>query len=212
MVDAGFNSRVAERITGLSYRQLVHWDETKLIRPSVRQASGRGTRRVYSFEDLLELRVVATLRQRGVSLQSVRKTVAYLRRHHPELRRPLANLTFVTDGASIFALTDDPGRVIDLTARGEVVIAMAVRPMIENLEAKVAAMAAPLEVQVPVRGKRYRAVLHPDLGAGGYWIEVPELPGCLTEADSVAEARAMLREVIGLWLDAEADRAASIAK
>jgi DNA-binding transcriptional MerR regulator len=205
-VDTGFNSPSAERLTGLTYRQLVHWDKTRLIRPSIRQATGRGSRRVYSFEDLVELRLVASLRGRGVSLQAVRKVVAYLRRHHPELRRPLANLTFVTDGVSIFVLTDDPGRIVDLTAKGQVVIAVALGPMIEKLEATVTQLTTPREIHVPVRGHKYRAVLHPDLEAGGFWIEVPELQGCVTEADSVPEARAMVRDVVGLWLEAERTR------
>jgi predicted RNase H-like HicB family nuclease len=59
---------------------------------------------------------------------------------------------------------------------------------------------------VRVRGREYRVILTPDLEAGGYAIRVPELPGCFSEADTIAEARRMAREAIALWLDADGGR------
>ncbi len=62
------------------------------------------------------------------------------------------------------------------------------------------------EIGVRVRGREYRVVLMPDIKAGGYAIRVPELPGCFSDADTIAEARRMAREAIALWLDADEGR------
>jgi predicted RNase H-like HicB family nuclease len=61
------------------------------------------------------------------------------------------------------------------------------------------------DITVHVRGRDYRVVLTPDPDVGGYTIEVPELPGCLSEGDAMAEAREMAAEAIDAWLAAAAD-------
>ena len=71
----GWSADSARRIAGISYRQLDYWDKTALVRPSVQHARGKGSRRVYAFEDLVELRVVARLLTAGISLPAVRKAV-----------------------------------------------------------------------------------------------------------------------------------------
>src|SRR6185503_20415676 len=94
----GFSADVTHRVVGVTYRQLVYWDKTGLIRPSIQKARGRGSRRVYSFEDLVELRVVARLLAVSISLRAVRKVARYLRQHFTEVVRPLAQLSLLTDG------------------------------------------------------------------------------------------------------------------
>ena len=64
----GFSADVARRAVGITYRRLDYWDKTGLLRSSIKQAHGKGSRRVYSFEDLVELRVIAGLLAIGVSL------------------------------------------------------------------------------------------------------------------------------------------------
>ncbi|MBI5547533.1 MAG: MerR family transcriptional regulator [Deltaproteobacteria bacterium] len=191
-----FNVRAVERIAGLTHRQLTHWDKTGLIKPSVQPATGRGSRRLYSFEDLVDLRVVATLRESGVSLQAIRKTVAYLRKHHSALHRPLASLTLVTDGKRIFALTDDPDTLIDITSRGQLTFAIAVGRIVLNLREKLTVLSAPREMRVRVAGETYDVLVYPDLQVGGFSIEVPQLPGCFSQAETFKEARAMATEAI----------------
>jgi predicted RNase H-like HicB family nuclease len=204
MSASGYNVRTVERVTALTHRQLVHWDETGLIRPSVRQARGRGSRRVYSFEDLIELRVVAGLRDKGVTLQAVRKAVVFLRAHHAELARPLARLTFVTDGRSIFSLTENPNTIVDLTARGQVVIAVSVGQLIASLRAKVLEIATPRQTTVRVGRDTYKVLVTPDLEYGGYVAEVPECSGCFSQGDTFAEARSNVRAALVGWLSARA--------
>jgi len=136
------------------------------------------------------LRVVARRLNAGVSLQAVRRAVEYLK-HHTE--RPLSTLALAAKGNRVFVLTGNPAKIIEATAQGQVVIAIDVEPIVRDLRADVTELSAAREIDVRVRGRGYRAVLTPDLEAGGYTIEVPELPGCITEADSLPEARRMMR-------------------
>ena len=168
---------------------------------SIRQARGPGSRRVYSFADLVALRVVARLLEAGVSLQAVRRAIRYLKRHND---RPLTTLGLIANGRRVFVLTEDPTKMIEATAEGQVVIAIDVQPIVKHLKADVTRLSASRQVDVRVRGRAYRAVLTPDLEAGGYSVEVPDLPGCITEGDTRPEARRMAREAIEAWLEAAA--------
>lgn len=201
MSASGYGARAVLQLIGISYRQLDHWARTGLVRSSVRQASGRGSRRVYSFRDLVALRVVGQLREAGVSVQTIRKAVAYLKRH-PE--QPLSTLNLVGHGKKVFTLTDDPSKLVEASDNGQVVLSISVASLARHLEAGVTRISATREVTVRVRGRVYRAVFTPDLEVGGYTVEVPELPGCRTEGDDLAEARRMTRDAIDLWLSVDA--------
>ena len=98
--------------------------------------------------------------------------------------------------------------MIEATAEGQVVIAIDVEPIEKDLRTDVTELSAAREIGVRVQGRSCRAVLTPDLEAGGYTIEVPELPGCITEADTLAEAKRMARDAIQAWLDAAAPQSA----
>lgn len=198
--DSGFSADVARRVVGISYRQLDYWDKTGLLRPSIKQAGGKGSRRVYSFEDLVELRVIANLRKVGVSLRAVRKAARYVRQHFANLVRPLARLALVVDGNNILVRTTDHKHLIDATRDGQMVISFAVAPIAKELRGKVTQLGAPRELKVRAVGRTFLVVLTPDLAAGGYSIEVPELPGVVTEADTLEEARRMVGDAIRLWM------------
>ena len=201
----GFSADVTRRVVAISYRQLDYWDKTGLLRPSVQRARGKGSRRIYSFEDLVELRVIANLLAVGIALPAVRKAARYLRGHFADVVRPLARLALQTDGKRVLVQTTDKKHLVDATAEGQVVIAVAVAPIVQDLRLRVAELRAPQEMDVRVRGRSYGAVLTPDLEAGGFTIEVPELPGVVTEADSVSHARAMTTDAIELWLASRAE-------
>src|SRR5512142_643137 len=104
MSATGFGASAVLALTGVSYRQLDYWARTGLVGSSIRQAAGRGSRRVYSFADLVALRVVGELRREGVSIQTIRRTVEWLRGHAHE---PLKTLALTAHGTKIFALTED---------------------------------------------------------------------------------------------------------
>ena len=155
---------------------------------------------MYSFEDLVALRVVAGLLGAGVSLKAVRLAVGYLQRH---ANRPLPTLALIPKGRSVFVLTEDRWKMIEASSHGQVVITIEVEPIVQSLRAEVTEISAPRDIDVRVHGRVYRAVCTPDLEVGGYAVTVPELPGCIAEGDTITEVRRMSREAIGLWLDAD---------
>src|SRR5438128_11678861 len=131
---AGFSSIVVLKLAGVTYRQLAHGARTGLVGSSIRQAAGHGSRRVYSFEDLVAVRVVARLLDAGVSLQAVRRAVEYLKRHTD---RPLTTLALAAKGNRVFVLTGNPAKIIKATAQGQVVIAIDVQPIVKDLRSDV---------------------------------------------------------------------------
>jgi DNA-binding transcriptional MerR regulator len=79
--EVGFSGTKSAKIVGISYRQLDYWARTGLVRPSLADAKGSGSRREYSYRDLLELRVIKSLLDAGIKLESVRVAFEYLREH-----------------------------------------------------------------------------------------------------------------------------------
>ncbi len=192
----GFNAKTACRITGLSYRQIDHWDRSHFIKPSLQEARGTGSARLYTFVDLIQLRVARTLREKGMSLQNIRRCVTYLKKHVPEVEKPLVQFRLLTDGESIFVLTKDPKVMVDTLREGQLVFSLALGEIVEEVRGKVAELSSQRTYKVTVRGKDYEVVLQPDLEDGGYVVECPSLPGCVSQGDTVEEALAMIRDAI----------------
>jgi DNA-binding transcriptional MerR regulator len=92
-LEKGFRPPTVCRIVGISYRQLDYWSRTNLVVPSLREAAGSGTQRLYSFEDLVRLRLIAELLEAGISLQRARKALAYVEEHDPSI--------LVSDGRAV---------------------------------------------------------------------------------------------------------------
>ncbi|HET7870770.1 MAG TPA: MerR family transcriptional regulator [Actinomycetota bacterium] len=133
MDEQGYRVPDVCRIVGISYRQLDYWTRTGLIRPSVRDARGSGTQRLYSFQDLALLRIIKKLLDTGVSLQQVRKAIGTLR----ALKEPEVGTTIVSDGTRIYAV-ESPEAVVDLLAKGQGVFALAVDKVWTDLEGTIA--------------------------------------------------------------------------
>jgi DNA-binding transcriptional MerR regulator len=104
---------------GITYRQLDYWARTDLVRPSVMDANGSGTQRLYSFRDLLELKVIKQMLDAGISLQSARKAVESLR----GFRKELASARIVIQGASV-VLAENDAQVMDLLRGGQGVLSV----------------------------------------------------------------------------------------
>jgi DNA-binding transcriptional MerR regulator len=133
MSEQGYRVPEVCKIIGISYRQLDYWARTGLVRPSIQDAQGSGTQRLYSFQDLVVLKVIKSLLDTGVSLQRVRKAVEYLQ----DMKRPAHGVTLMSDGARIYE-ADSPEAVVDLLARGQGVFAIAVDKVWTDLEGTLA--------------------------------------------------------------------------
>ncbi len=101
----GYRTPQVAAITGVNPKTLHYWDHTGFLSPGIARSQGTGTRRIYSFPDLVALRVVRELREAGISLQSLRQVVAFLLRQKELARHPLAQTYLVTDGRDVYART-----------------------------------------------------------------------------------------------------------
>ena len=192
----GFGSRTVGMLTGLSTRQIDYWDRTHFIKPSLMGSSGKGTRRLYDFVDLVQFRVAASLRSRGISLQKIRKCTAFLRKQRANLERPLVSLKFLTDGESIFVLTSNPKVVLDTLKEGQLVFSLGIGEILKDLKGKVAQIGKRRTETVQVGKRRFMVVLQHDAEDGWYWVECPELSGCLSQGDTLEETLEMIRDAI----------------
>jgi len=201
-----FNTKSVSKITGVSKRRIDYWDRTNLMKPSVREATGYGSIRLYSFKDLVQIRVVKALLDKGVSLHKIRKSIWYLKKNMPDAEKPLSDLTFLTDGETIFVITRDEKKVIDVLRNGQLVFAVALGKMIEELRGEIKDLQTERMYQVKVAGRKYDVKLHPDSEDGGYWVECPEIPGCSSQGDTVEEVLEMIKDAIRGCLDVLAKR------
>jgi DNA-binding transcriptional MerR regulator len=112
-----YDSKMASRIVGVSLRQIQYWDERGFVRPSVKPAQGRGTKRLYSFHDLVCLKVVKDLAYHGISLQKIRRCLQPLRQYAAKAEQPLDSLKYVTDGEKLFVITSDRKKILDAMER-----------------------------------------------------------------------------------------------
>jgi len=113
----GFSGTQAAKVVGITYRQLDYWARTDLIRPSLSDATGSGSRRRYSYKDLLELRVIKTLLDAGIKLESVRDVFEYLRHH---LDSDIASAHLVINGSSVVLAQGN--ELIDVLQNGQGVL------------------------------------------------------------------------------------------
>ena len=132
--DVGFRGPVACSAAGITYRQLDYWARTGLVEPSVRTAAGSGSQRLYSFRDILVLKVIKRLLDTGVSLHNNRTAVEHLRDSGVE---HLAQVTLMSDGASVYECRSQD-EVIDLVQGGQGVFGIAVGRVWREVEGSLA--------------------------------------------------------------------------
>ena len=202
-----FNTKTVCKIIGLTQRQIDYWDRIHFIKPSVKEAYGYGSVRLYSFIDLVQLKVAKTLMDKGVSLQKIRKSITYLKKSFPEAKKPLAEMKLITDGETIFVLTKNKKVILDTLKRGQLVMAIAIGQIIEELKGEVGRIDQKRKYKVKVMGKSYEVILHPDLEDGGFWVECPALKGCASQGDTVEEALEMIKDAIEGHLEVMAEDA-----
>jgi len=125
----GYRGPTACQIAGITYRQLDYWARTGLVKPSIRGAKGSGSQRLYSFKDILTLKIVKRLLDTGISLQNIRIAVDHLRDRGVS---ELSNITLVSDGSSVYECTS-PEEMFDLIQGGQGVFGIAVSGTMKEL-------------------------------------------------------------------------------
>ncbi len=133
-MDQAFTADQATRLSGCTHHQLRYWDRVGLVSPSVQGSGGRpGVRRLYSFRDLVALRVVRSLLDNGMSLQRVRRAWDYLRREG-SMDDQLAQVKLVTDGHTIFRVSHDEGELLDALREGQLAFFVAIDEIARDVE------------------------------------------------------------------------------
>ena len=130
----GYRGVTACQAVGISYRQLDYWARTTLVVPSIRDATGSGTQRLYSFRDLVVLKVVKRLLDAGVSLQNIRRAIETLRSRGVE---DLAGITLISDGTTVYECRS-PEEVVDLLQGGQGVFGIAIGGVWREIEGTLA--------------------------------------------------------------------------
>jgi DNA-binding transcriptional MerR regulator len=138
-----YDSKTASSIVGVSLRQLQYWDERDFIRPSIRLADGRGTRRLYSFHDLVCLKVVKDLAQHGFTLQKIRRCLKPIKDNTAGTERPAQSLKYLTDGEELFVLTDDRRQILAAIER-QFVVSLGIGSLVRELDGQVKRLARDL--------------------------------------------------------------------
>ena len=130
----GFTAQQACRLTDCTAHQLRYWDRVGLLQPSIQGTGGRpGKRRLYSFRDLVALRVVKSLLDNGMSVQRVRRAWDYLRRT-ADMDSHLAEVKLVTDGQSIFKIASDESELVDALREGQLAFFVAIDEITREVE------------------------------------------------------------------------------
>jgi len=133
-VEQSFTAEQACRLSNCTHHQLRYWDRVGLVSPSLQTTGGRpGIRRLYSFRDLVALRVVRSLLDNGMSLQRVRRAWDYLRREG-DMETHLSDVKLVTDGQSIFRVSNDDGELMDALREGQLAFFVAIDEITREVE------------------------------------------------------------------------------
>jgi DNA-binding transcriptional MerR regulator len=151
--DVGYRGPVACGAAGITYRQLDYWARTGLVEPSIRTATGSGSQRLYSFRDVLVLKIVKRLLDTGVSLQQIRSAVSHLRERGVD---DLAGITLMSDGASVYECTS-PDEVVDLVQGGQGVFGIAVGRVWREVEADLVELPTEQAEQIAAPGDELAA-------------------------------------------------------
>jgi DNA-binding transcriptional MerR regulator len=193
-----FGKKAVIALTGVSARQVEHWATTGVVRPSF-PAAGKGTRRGYSFKDLVALRVAKRLKDEGINLQKIRKALTFMRKKFPEKKEPLAELRLLTDGKDLFVLTDDPNVALNALKR-HFIFSLALGEIIEGLQGELKKLAIPKEEKVMVEGRGFTVVLTPDLEDGGFTVQCKEEPAAISHGGTEQEALDNITDALELCL------------
>lgn len=161
MSEQGYRGPQVCKVVGITYRQLDYWARTDLLKPSISDARGSGTQRVYSYTDLLKLKVIKQLLDEGMSLQKARSAIRVLE----ESGADVATANLVLNGANSL-LTFDEGQLLDVLRGGQGVLNIVpLAGVVEELQAAILELRPPVEAESEAETTEPAAV--PKAGTGG---------------------------------------------
>jgi|TARA_B100001094_G_C18173282_1_gene796412 hypothetical protein len=131
----GYTGPEVCKITGITYRQLDHWTTSSLIKASIRNLKGSGFHRVYSFQDIIQIKLVNKLREAGVSLQKIRIALKNIESIIGE-NINISDVSVFSDGKSIYVISDND-QMIDLLKKGQAVFGISLGPVHTEAEAEI---------------------------------------------------------------------------
>lgn len=132
-----FATGEVSRLVGATRQQLAYWDKTGLVSPSLKSALGRGSRRRYSIQDIIELKILVRLQKSSVPLQRIRASFRFIR----ERSESLSSLIIMTNGKTIYTYQDDM-LLVDTLKHGQSVLKISVQDLIAELRGKLDSPAA----------------------------------------------------------------------
>jgi DNA-binding transcriptional MerR regulator len=131
----GYTGPEVCKITGITYRQLDHWTTSSLINASIRNLKGSGFYRIYSFQDIIQIKLVNKLREAGVSLQKIRIALKNIQKVLGD-DISISDVSVFSDGKSIYVISDND-QMIDLLKKGQAVFGISLGPVHSEAEAKI---------------------------------------------------------------------------
>lgn len=198
-----FNTKQVCQILEITARRVRYWDSEGLLKPSVRLATGRGSQRMYCYQDLLALHTIMSFRADGVSLQKIRRSVQYLRKHLPDVSRPLSFCTLITNGETVLLVGDEKTLKDTAIRQGQNVFrCLSIAAIDQELRTKVLQLTSKRVVDLVVGDYTYQVEIEPDHDCGGYVATVAGLPGCITQGDTLDEVMEMADDAIKCYLEA----------
>ncbi|MDB5320059.1 MAG: putative transcriptional regulator, MerR family [Phycisphaerales bacterium] len=186
------------RLTGATVRMIDHWARSGLLRPSGQDAAGKGSRRRYTFQDVIVLQAIQTLRKGNCPLQKVRTAIRYLKAHYPNepASQALAKLTLLTDGTKVYLLTDERQLLDVVTSQLHITWAIPLGRIILDTGQRLEAMPQAWTEPATIRGQAFRLAISRERAKDPFVARCRELPGAVSEGSTSDEAIAKLREVI----------------
>lgn len=180
-----FSTPEAARLAGITDRKIRYWDQKGLVKPS---GKATGHRR-YTFPDLVALKTIKALRDKGLSLQRLRRAIKYLRSHYPSDvgSRPLSGLMLLTDGVNVYLKTD-AREIQEIITSQTVMWSVALGHLITETQRQTDELAIEWTETVTVRRGKYQLKVSHDPEVGGYGVQCVELPGAIEQGDTAAEA------------------------
>ncbi|MDO5694141.1 MAG: MerR family transcriptional regulator, partial [Aeriscardovia aeriphila] len=130
-----YSGAIAQQVAGITYRQLDYWANKHIVEPSLHASHGSGTRRLYSYTDILLLGVAKRLIDAGINLTNIALIIAKLRRQPLE---EFSHTFIMSDGHKVMECTDDMS-IIDMMREGTAVFGLSVARLNEDLSARLRA-------------------------------------------------------------------------